>query len=696
MIAKMQEVLLAGRQSDARRILAALQTAGVMHIQPIDTASLAKDAPELSTGGMKGVEAEERRGLERRLARVESTVSELGVDALSTVSNGSVPPEAQWDSFVESVARESNALSASRTQLENDSTLASSYSSIVAALADMSGGLEYSSRVALIPFTLDPNAKPGPAGGGDLASLQAALSSTLADRFLLETRNTGTLSAGLIAVKVEERDLARAALSKARIGELRLPGRFDTMPYGDAAKELARVASSGSRDLSGIRAQIEQLNKQHGASLSAIRDELRDRVGIFDAHAQGARGKYGFALRGHVPVSGVPALEKALEPYKESVVYSFHQADEHHADQIPVKLENQPYVKNFEFLLNVSSPPRYGTFDPSWIVSLFFPFFFGFVIADIGLGLLFLAAAGWMRSRAAAGGSLSLGFMGLNLDSKTLNQVGYVVLIMSLWSILWGFLTGEFFGTLGEHFHWFYIDPGLYPNAEHLVKLAEEGKKNYGAIPILFPRVDPVFAPTVLLTTIGFGIVYLFWSWGLRAQLSLKHKEMSHFWEALGMLGGMLGLVLLGRVYLTGGNDFAALGNFSNPLVWLMLAGFALFLVGAFLAKIPLMVIEILSQGGNIISFSRLFAVGLASAILANLATDLGWGLGQSYGIIGGILGIVVAFIVHSIAIALTLIGHVMQPLRLHYVEFLNPTGFYADPGPRYSPFKRSRSTLEP
>ena len=37
------------------------------------------------------------------------------------------------------------------------------------------------------------------------------------------------------------------------------------------------------------------------------------------------------------------------------------------------------------------------------------------------------------------------------------------------------------------------------------------------------------------------GIVYLFWSWGLRAQLSLKHGHMNHFWEAIGILGGMMG-----------------------------------------------------------------------------------------------------------------------------------------------------------
>ena len=694
MIAKMQEVILAGRQSDARRILAALQAAGVMHIQPLDAASL-KNTPELAVGGMKGVEAEERRTLERRLARVESTLAELGVEVVSSSSAlpaQVLPVETQWDGFVESVARESNALSASRTQLENDRTLASSYAGIVAALADMSGGLEYSSRVALVPFTLDPSAKGTPAGGGDLASLQSALQAGLSDRFLLETRPSGTLQAGLIAVKKEERDLARAALSKARIGELRLPGRFDAMPFADAAKELSRVASSGSKDLSGIRGQLESLGKQHGSSLSSIRDELKDRVGIFDAHAQGARGKYGFALRGHVPVGSVSALQSALEPFKESVTFDLHDADEHHAEEIPVKLENKPYVTNFEFLLNVSQPPRYGTFDPSWIVALFFPFFFGFVIADIGLGLLFLTIALWMRSRAAKGGGLSVGFMGLNLDPKTLNQVGYVVLIMSLWSIFWGFLTGEFLGTLFEHLHIFYIDPAMYPNAKHVLELAEEGKKNYGLLPILYPRVDPVFAPTVLLTSIGFGIVYLFWSWGLKAQLARKHGNTHHFWEAVGMLGGLLGLVMLARLYLSNGKSFAALGDFSSPLVWLMIAGFIVFVIGFIRAKVPLMIIEILSQGGNIISFSRLFAVGLASAILANLATDLGWGLYESIGIVGAIIGTVLALIVHSLAIILTLIGHVMQPLRLHYVEFLNPTGYYAENGPRFAPFKRSRN----
>jgi V/A-type H+/Na+-transporting ATPase subunit I len=85
-----------------------------------------------------------------------------------------------------------------------------------------------------------------------------------------------------------------------------------------------------------------------------------------------------------------------------------------------------------------------------------------------------------------------------------------------------------------------------------------------------------------------------------------------------------------------------------------------------------------------------LYAVGLSSAILANLATDMGWNLGASIGAIPGILlGIVGAILVHTLAIVFTIIGHVLQPLRLHYAEFFTKFGYYEESGRRYQPFAR-------
>ncbi|GEM45860.1 V-type ATP synthase subunit I [Deinococcus cellulosilyticus] len=670
MIAKMQQVTIAARKSDARRLISALQDAGVLHITPVET-------QELSTGALTGQDAEDRKNTERLLARVDTTLGELGNPVLPS---GPLPAEANWVSTVEAVAKETGVLTHERTALESDLSLAQSFADVVKALAEVAQGLDASRRLSVIPFTLDAKQ--------DAGLLQQTLQSDLKDRFAMDFKNVGNLRAGVVVVKNQDRDVARQALSRARVGELRLPGRFDGMPLGDAAREMDRVNREAPGQIQRIRDQVNGLAHQHGSTLAAIRDALRDRVTAFEVQVQSARGRYGMVLQGFVPADNASELQNALKQF--DVAVEMQAADEHHAENVPVKLKNNSFVQNFEFLLNVSQPPKYGTFDPSWIVTVFFPLFFGFVIADIGLGLLFLALSIWAMGQARAGKSITIGFMGIVLDPKTLKNVATVLTTMSVWAILWGFLTGEFFGNFFEHLGIFYIDPALTKQIWG-VTLSHHAEAHHAAVsfPILYPRVDSAFATTVMLHTLFMGIIFLLWSWGLKAQVSFKHGHASHGWEGLGMVGGLIGLVLLAWISEAGKN-FGALGNvLGDWRVLVMLLGFLIFLIGVFRSGVYLMFMEILSQGGNIISFSRLFAVGLASALLANLATDVGWGMYKSMGFIGAILGVVAALLVHAFAIALTIIGHVMQPLRLNYVEFLNPTGFYTETGPRYNPLRK-------
>jgi V/A-type H+-transporting ATPase subunit I len=99
--------------------------------------------------------------------------------------------------------------------------------------------------------------------------------------------------------------------------------------------------------------------------------------------------------------------------------------------------------------------------------------------------------------------------------------------------------------------------------------------------------------------------------------------------------------------------------------------------------------IELLSQGGAVMSYARIFAVGLVSAILAKLCSDVGWSMYERIGFLGIIIGLVLGAVLHFFVLALTLIGHIVQPLRLHMVEFLNPTGFNTETSPRYAPLRR-------
>ena len=652
----MQQVVIAARRRDNKQVIAALQDAGVLHIMPIEGGPLA-------TGALTGEEGEARKAAERLYARAESTLTELGARRAELPSP---PPRGRWEELVEAAAEPAAATGKKMADLRADLDAGAAYGDVTRALAGLAGGLDRSKRIALLPFVLP--------AGENTGELQAALKADLEERFALETtRVNGNVTAGLVAVPTEDYPLARAALAKARLGELRLPGRFDGMRLSEAAAALARVNGEGRAQLTELEAERRALGERHAPELYAVRDALADELAVYDVQTLAARGKYSLALSGYVPSDRLPALRASLDKFGDAVSYELSPAPLHHAEAVPVELKNNSYVKNFELLLGISAPPRYGTFDPSWVVAVFFPFYFGFVIADIGFGALFLLLGLWMSARARRGEGFDLGFMGTYLDPRTLGQVGYIVNVMSIWAIIWGFLTGEVFGTLGEHLGWFYV----------------RGEGVAHGLPILFPRVVSGFAGTALLFTIAFGILQVLWGWGLRAQMARKHGDRNHFWEAVGMLGGLVALIMLAYASKVGSDLGGAFTNLANPATIVMYLGFLVFIVGLALSRVFLMVIELLSQGGAIISFTRLFAVGLAAAILAGLATDLGWSLGVRYGVVGILLGVVIALIVHVFALALTIIGHVLQPLRLQYVEFLNPTGYYNETGPRYNPFRR-------
>ncbi len=670
----MQQVVVAGRQRDSRAIMQALQSAGVLHIVPVE----ATPGGNFQTGPLGGQAAEDRRETERLLARAESAVGMLGVPRAG--SRAALPDEAQWGSLVDAAATPAAQLDDQETLLRGDLETQRTYGPVVSVLASLASGIDESRRLALLTLTTE---KPE-----ELQAADAALRAELKDRYALASERVREgQTAVAVAVLAADRDRARAALSKARLGELRLPGRFERLPLREVAQEFSRIAGSSEKALADVQNQKRQLAAQYGAQLLSVRDALSDRVAIDDARAQTARGKYGFVLQGYLPADRVDGMKAALAPFGSGVMTELSAVDEHHgAGAIPVQLKNNDYTRQFEFLLNISDPPRYGTFDPSWVVAFFFPIFFGFIVADIGFGSIFLIAACWMIGKSKRGQSLPVGLLGMTLDPSTLYQVGYVLRTMSLWSILFGFLTGEFFGNILEKLHLFYVDHALIKN---FWGVTLSGEQETGIIPILLPRVSPEFSTTLLLICIALGVLFVLWSWGLRLQLSLKHRHGHHAWEALGMLGGLVGLILLAYVSKAG-RDFGALGNFGNPLVVVMLLGFVVFIVGVIMSRAFLMVIEILSNGGNIISFTRLFAVGVSAAILANLATSVGWGLGGVLPVIGPLLGILVGLIVHTFLFALTILGHVMQPIRLMWVEYLNPTGFYQDNGIRYNPFARA------
>ena len=682
----MQQVVIAMRTRESERVITALQDAGVLHLKPIT------EGP-LNTGSLAGQDAASRREDERLLARAESTIAELG--AYRPAPAG-LPAESEWAGVVEAAAAPVTALARERQDLQADLDVERSYGDAIRALGRMVGGLDRSRRVALVPFVLAPT--------DDAATLDAALRETLAERYTLATETVGNNRVGVIATLRGDRDAARAALSKARLGELRLPGRFDSLPLGDAAREMDQIRQSGDRRLQALNAQRDQLTTQHAPVLYAVRDALKDRVAIHDVRAVSARGKYSMVMQGYVPQDRVPALQAALGAFGDAVSFELHAVDEHHDHGVPVTLKNSSYVEPFQkTVMGMMSLPKYGTFDPTWVVAWFFPFFFGIIMADIGYGLLFLALGMWLLGKARRNEGWNVPLLGSYLTPDTLRNLGFVTNVMAAWTILWGFLTGEFFGTLLEHMHVFYMNnellnslwgwTGVHFGGAHGAAegAGEAAHSSSGLIPIVFPRLDTEnFGNIALVFALLFGILQVLWGWAIRIQQGRKHGDSLHFWEGIAMFGGIAALILLAFISKAA-SDFGALANFSDPRVWLMILGFLTFIVGYLrvAGKLPLLPVELMSQGGAVVSYARIFAVGLVSAILAKLCTDLGWAMYEQIGILGIILGVVIGALLHVFVLALTLIGHVLQPIRLHMVEFLNPTGFNNESSPAYNPLRR-------
>jgi V/A-type H+-transporting ATPase subunit I len=676
----MQQVIIAVRKRDSETVIAALQDAGVLHLKPIT-------GGPLNTGSLAGQDAVARREDERLLARAESTIAELGAYRPAPAP---LPAQGEWENVVEAAAVPVGALAKERQLLQADLDAEAAYGPAVRALSRIVGGLDRSRRVSLVPFLLQPT--------DNVAELDAALQASLKDRYLLATEPVGQNRVGVIATLKGERDAARTALGKVRLGELRLPGRFDNLPLSEAASEMERIQKGGADRQVGLNGTREKLAQTHGPALYAVRDALKDRVAIHDVRAVSARGKYSLAMQGYVPADRVPALSATLGKFGDAVSFEFHEADEHHDRTIPVELKNNGYVRPFSLVMGLMSLPKYGTFDPTWVIAVFFPLFFGIIIADIGYGLLFLLFGLWLLGKARRNEGWDLSFFGAYIPPATLKDLGFVTNVMAAWAILWGVLTGEFFGTLLEHMRFFYINPGLLDRLWGWTGLVfpvepEKLAKGYyqGLIPIVFPRLETsYFSNVALVFALLFGIVQVLWGWGIRIQQGVKHKDPVHVWEGLALFGGVGALILMAFATQAGKN-FGAFSNFSNPLILLMYVGFALFLIGwiRVIKHYPLLPIELLSQGGAVVSYARIFAVGLVSAILAKLCTDVGWSLYENIGFLGIIIGLILGAALHFFVLALTLIGHVIQPLRLHMVEFLNPTGFNAETSPAYNPLRR-------
>ncbi len=651
MIAPMEKLVVAGPKRLARELLAELQRAGVVEIDPLRT-------EELAAYALSPEEKEALRGWEELAASADQTLRLLGL----AVEPGkpATGSRAEVAALLQPLAQKAAVLAADRDRLEEELDFLKLYQKPVTALAELVQGLDQSRWLAVIPLFLEKEEL--------LAKLEAALEEVLPERYVLAASAADGVFATALVVLKGDAEAAHAALGRLGLAAFKPPGRYAELSLEEAKLKMAERARLAPSELESVRQGLAELAKAAGGKLKGIWTRAKDEVARLRHLEELASGRFSFGLFGWVPVAKKPKVEEALERLRERVVYAFEPVDEHHeAERVPVTLENPPWVKPFELLVTFLNTPKYGTWDPSWTIAAFFPFWFGMIVGDFGYALLFWLLLRFLAGYAERKEPLVLDFFGMTLSPELLGQSVRILRPMVVWTVVFGLLYGEFFGDFLERLGVFYVP----------------GHEGGGWIPILIPRTLASTATSLILITILFGLALVLYGLYIRAWLGYKHRHMRHFWEAVGYFAGLVALAIFSWVFLA---------KIASPLLtFLIVLGFAVLLVAVFMARMPLMLAELPTQGGHILSYVRIYAVGVSGAIMANLSTDLGFAIAGKLGLIGVLIGLVVGLAVHGLVLTLTIIGHALQPVRLLWVEFFTKFGFYDESGRPYRPFKSVR-----
>ncbi|MFC3957698.1 V-type ATP synthase subunit I [Halovivax cerinus] len=370
----------------------------------------------------------------------------------------------------------------------------------------------------------------------------------------------------------------------------------------------------------------------------------------------------------------------------------------------PVVLDNVSPARPFEMLVQMVGQPRYSELDPTFLVFLTYPFAFGFMIGDMGYGLLYMAM-GYGVWKA--------------FDSDAGKALGTIGIWAGAFTLIFGYLYGEAFGT------------HLYNLSEAFTYLPLEGVLAKGLL-------ITEWANFWILLAIVFGLVHLNLGLVMGFVNELDHGLKAAVYEKLSWILAMNGLfVWIFSTHLAGGKPDLLFGDgspfYSMEAFELGFTGFPE-IVG--IAGLVVMVVGLVMVGigegiaglaespaymfGHVLSYLRLTAVLLAKAGMAFAVNLLVWGayehdgstvfnyptydvthggyeqvfpglmhlgdgpLVSAIAIVGGVLVFVLG---HVLVLVLGITAAGIQMLRLEYVEFFQK--FYEGGGEEYEPFGR-------
>lgn len=627
MIIPVKRLLLVAHKSDEADILKALQRLNAVEVIPDGEATGPANALDEAEARVQRLSA--AMAAVRPFAAKRSMLSPLPGASVGKIVD-TLPTAMQYSEEIEALQRE---ISGTRAKIDKNLGMLELLEPWLAFPADMQS---YRNAKSVRYFT------------GMLAAADYARLAELGEAVEYQAFGDGANMPVLVACRPDDAKAVASFLKNLSWTDVAFPKLSGTP--AEARSALLAENESLEKQLAALEAQLAEKGS-YGELLGGAYDAAvieRDRA---LAAAELSRTAATFVLHGWVPENQLSDVERAVAGVTDA--YCLFTRDPNDDETPPSVVKNNRFVTPFEVVTDLYSRPDPRGMDPTPFMAIPYIILFGLMLSDSGYGLLL-----------AIGCAL---FIRLRRPTGMMGGLARVLLWGGLSTIIWGVLVGTVFG----------LDFDVLLGTDDLFPI------------ILDPMTDPI---GMLILCFGLGVVHILFGYGLRVKESFAQGD----WQGavFDTLSWMF--IIVGLIAGVGG-PMVGLGFLQYP--GLILAGIGALLILLFKGRGKRNPIKRTISGlgelynisgvlSDILSYARLFALGIATGVIASVFNDICSMLMGSPNIILKILGVAVACALlvglHLFNLAINTLGAFVHCARLQYVEFYGK--FYEAGGRTFRP----------